>query len=544
MSQRRVRVVNMIPRSMSGETNQDSEPQLTVDPERVHTILGTAFTADPAHGPNAPVYASFDGGHTWTLDLVLPGAGGFLWDTFDQSLRFGGGSTLYAGILRGDNAKMNILRSAPYSPTTTMQVEVQRSAIDQPYVDAVHSSGKDRVFVGNNDIGTGKWRGSVEHSADARTLPPPAGFSQSTLDTRTFIRELPSVRAAAHHGGTTYVAYLAMRGTAPKTSLCDVVVARDDNFGSGGTPFTALIDTGDGQPGVRVAISTPIPWTFPFTYLGNQRIGSSLSLAVHPRHSHVVYVAWGGGPDLGSIQTLHVRRSTDHGQTWSGDLLTVPNATNPALAITGNGKVGFLYQQLVKTGSVGRWETHVRVTRDAWATPGEDILLANTPDDSSIHSFDPYLGDYDDLQAVHNEFYGIFSVDNFPDPANFPQGVVYQRNHNFSTKQLLDVNGITPVKNSVDPYFFHISWHEEEEEERECGRERLEIKGLKYERLEIKELKLDFDCCCCECEGEGEGHGAKRAVRRLAHRIEGLAEQLRFHDKHDHDKDDDDDEKH
>ena len=70
---RQVRVVNMIPRSMSGETNQDSEPQLTVDPDNPRTIVGTTFTPDPGGGPQGPVFASFDGGRIWTLDLVILG---------------------------------------------------------------------------------------------------------------------------------------------------------------------------------------------------------------------------------------------------------------------------------------------------------------------------------------------------------------------------------------------------------------------------------------------------------------------------------------
>ena len=51
MSNRRVHVVNMIPKSMSGETNQDSEPQLTINPENHRMMVGTAFTPDPGGGP-------------------------------------------------------------------------------------------------------------------------------------------------------------------------------------------------------------------------------------------------------------------------------------------------------------------------------------------------------------------------------------------------------------------------------------------------------------------------------------------------------------
>ena len=43
-------VINMIPRSLSGETSQDSEPHLTVNPSNRKQIVGTAFTPDPPAG--------------------------------------------------------------------------------------------------------------------------------------------------------------------------------------------------------------------------------------------------------------------------------------------------------------------------------------------------------------------------------------------------------------------------------------------------------------------------------------------------------------
>jgi hypothetical protein len=136
-----VRVVNMIPKSLSAETNQDSEPQITVNPENPRMIIGTAFTPDPGGGPQGPVFASVDGGEAWVLDLVIPGG-----EPNDQSVRFGGGSTLYAGTLRGNIfLQLNILRSAPYSPTAVMQELVARNSDDQPYVSTLVAGGKDHL---------------------------------------------------------------------------------------------------------------------------------------------------------------------------------------------------------------------------------------------------------------------------------------------------------------------------------------------------------------------------------------------------------------
>src|SRR5258706_6248652 len=67
-----VLVVNMIPRSLSSEENQDSEPTIAVNPANPQQIAASAFTPDPAEGPRAPIYVSIDEGNTWTLNSIVP----------------------------------------------------------------------------------------------------------------------------------------------------------------------------------------------------------------------------------------------------------------------------------------------------------------------------------------------------------------------------------------------------------------------------------------------------------------------------------------
>jgi hypothetical protein len=71
--------------------------------------------------------------------------------------------------------------------------------------------------------------------------------------------------------------------------------------------------------------------------------------------------------------------------------------------------------------------------------------------------FLPYIGDYVHMMAVGDGFCGVFSANNKPDPANFPQGVTYLRNHDFATKKLFAVNGTTEVAPSIDPFFFRYT---------------------------------------------------------------------------------------
>src|SRR5512134_3986757 len=99
-----VRIVNLIPNALSGETQRDSEPNIAVNPANPRQIAASAFTPDPAGSGTGPIFVSTDGGTTWALNVVLPGGN----RTGDTTLRFGTiSNVLYAGILRLDNGNMN-----------------------------------------------------------------------------------------------------------------------------------------------------------------------------------------------------------------------------------------------------------------------------------------------------------------------------------------------------------------------------------------------------------------------------------------------------
>jgi hypothetical protein len=486
-----VRVVNMMPKSRSGETNQDSEPSITVDPANPDVIVGTAFTPNPSGGPDAPFYVSTDRGDTWTLNAALPGNGPF--GTDDITLCFdGSGNDMYAGYLLGTTVALNVDRTA--NPASgSMSVLEGRPGVDQPFARATTvrhgvNAGKDRLYVGNNDFSSPAGRTStIDLSLDARIAAPV--FTSVRIDSRaTSGQDGPQVRPTIHSDGTVYAAFYGWRAQAA-TITTDVVVVRDDDWGSGSTPFTALIDP-DGKSGLRVAQGVTIIWS---DYLGQERQAGNMAIAVDPRDSSRVYLAWCDGEVSPGTYALHVRRSDDRGQTWSAtDLLTLANSTNVGLAVNEDGHVGLLYQQVTGTPGSQRWESHVQHSADHghhW----HDILLATVPANVPTKTFDPYIGDYAMLVCRHKDFYGIFCANNTPDHANFPHGVRYQRNVDFATKQLLSLSA-TPVAVSIDPFFFHLHWHEDEEREEhrlEKAGERLIVRGLRYERIQIEELIIE-----------------------------------------------------
>lgn len=458
-------LVDIIPEALSGETNQDSEPFLAVHSDP-NILAASAFTPNPAgrSSSTAPIFISTDGGETWTLNAIVPSAT----MTCDITQAFGGAASnlprgkLYNGIIRSPCTNgittLGEMDTTDIAASGSMHLRNSRDEVDQPFIQVIQFQNKDRIFIGNNDFrGPNGQTATLDLSTDGGAKYKPIRLEKR----KTNPSNAPSVRPAVAKNGTVYVAFFGWRSfsgdVSSGTARSDVVVVRDDSGGTSVPPFAALKDPSDHLAGRLVVTDRTIPWENPWPDagpLGQERIGSSLSIAVDPSASKTVYLAWGDRTG-GDIYTIHVRRSGDGGQTWSDDLRTLSNSTNPALAISDNGTVGFLYQQVVGSGGAARWMTHIEQTKDAFGHI-KDSVLANTPAAEPPMVGLPYLGDYNYLLAVGGEFRGIFSANNKPDPADFPSGMPkYQRHVNLTTMQLLDGGGKS-VNVSIDPFYFRI----------------------------------------------------------------------------------------
>ena len=283
----RVRVINMIPNSLSGETGQDSEPNVAVNPANTYHIVGSAFTQNPSGATDrAPIFVSQDGGNTWTVNNIVPSGNGM---TGDISVAFPtSGGRLYTGILRGGSGlRLNILRTATPFGTTVMDTLVDRNSVDQPWTEArsttVSGAATDRIFVGNNDFNAANNRtATVDRSLDGGTTPAPAGFNALRIETRnTNGQDMPPIRTTIHSDGTAYaIFYRWVSGNLPN-GRCDVVVVRDNNWASGATPYANLVDAGDSLVGIRVVQNVLVP-AFPANLGANRLVASNLSIAVDP----------------------------------------------------------------------------------------------------------------------------------------------------------------------------------------------------------------------------------------------------------------------
>src|SRR5580658_8093698 len=387
-----VTVINIIPYLSSGESNQDSEPNLAVNPANPQEMVATAFTPSPnLSTTKSPVFYTNDGGNTWALIDIIPGT-----PVRDQTTRFATESgILYGGVLWGGSViNYGILSTNNFSGTVPMSILAERTNDDQPFVQAATVpsgpfAGQDRVYIGSNDHNPSNIPATLDYSLDANVAVP--AFTTLVIEGRSVSRDWPQVRPAIHPNGTVYALYYADIGAS-----FDVVIVRDDNWGIGGTPFQALIDT-DGKQGIRIVTGVNLPSLPSGLYIGQERVNGDLSITVDPNNSATVDVCW--GDYQGGTYTIYVSKSVDSGATWSAPIKTFNNATNPCLAMNSGGRLGLVYQLDIGPSSNQRWQTTLELTHNDFGS-SDTYVLANTPASTPAKTFDPFIGDYLYMMSV------------------------------------------------------------------------------------------------------------------------------------------------
>jgi Hint domain len=474
-----IRIFNIIPSADSGETDQNSEPSLAVNPLDPSQIIAGAF-GDIDSNANTPFFLSINGGVTWTDFDNL--------DTVDKSLAWladGSGFVMTSLVMRGFLITFTDIQTYAATPAsggfgapidTFMPQRID--FLDQPWV---RTGPPNHVYVAYNNLNFAGTRIDTEESgAFAAAAAPPPGATASVNvstdggNTSTPVvidrvgaaagQDAPSVRLAVN-GSTVYAAFTRWNTQIQDDPgelrfASDIVVVRSDDGGA--DEFMAL-----GAGGVGTIVANPIT-SFandvnnPLT-LGQERDGGDLAIAVDPTDAGRVVIAYQStpGPDHSGQVQLVVAESTDGGQTWTTKFTTsdATRSGQPALAIQTDGTIGFLfnnYDPLTDTLS-----QHLLQTDDDFVTT-TDTVLAVEANSTPIAVFSPYLGDFVDLQAVDNTFYGVFSASNADNgvDAQFLADTSFQRSYTgvpgMASFQLMDGSG-NSVTASIDPYFFVVS---------------------------------------------------------------------------------------
>src|SRR5437899_7175844 len=227
-----VKLVDLIPASLSGETNQASEPFLAVRTANPQVMVASAFTPNPVSSTgNAPVYVSQDGGSSWVLNAITP----VQRMTCDITHAIATGENhprgdLHAGTLACvATVTLDESETNDVSSSAPMSVQSTRSNVDQPFVRALAISNSDHIYVGVNDFNQPNGHtATVDVSVDGGTTYKPVSIEVR----KTAGQDGPSIRPAVASDNTVYAAFFGWRKFDGKTATSDVVVVRDD---AGGT---------------------------------------------------------------------------------------------------------------------------------------------------------------------------------------------------------------------------------------------------------------------------------------------------------------------
>ena len=488
-------VVNMIPAQIALEELPNPEPSIAVNPANPNEIAAGGILEGMARGCGKTSFGitySQDRGETWTLHCSLELGAEYM--AGDPSFAYtSDGSTLLVAAQAAyhDGSNKLLLRIfATHSDATAITWPVtdlippNDVSLDSSHVPWIATSTNPTtplVAIGGDSYRT---MGANCHSGVVWwNYPTPTSYAPVCVSPRA-APYTPVVRTVVHNDGTAYAAtYRLIQYTGPgghaNGAKMDVVVFRHDpTEPSGGPadPFSGLketVSTGgsacdrkDGLRGVRVVRCVWVPFeslnTLPAAGFGfERRLFSHVAIAVDPSTSKHVFVAWGDADSSADGMTLHVRESTDGGETWSSaDLLKVSRAINPALAVSTSGHLGFSYQQLVSRTDGDHWETTMRVYdgSDVAFGPIMTFPLATMRAGNPGQCGMPYLGDYMDLKTINGDFYGVFSSTSDMSGSNFPVGVKYARTPTVAQLARCPDSTAQP-ETSIDPYFFRIDRH-------------------------------------------------------------------------------------
>jgi len=413
-----VTIVDIVPPSMNSETAQNAEPNIAVNPSNPNKIVITAFGNTTNKNP---IFLSTTGGSNWKRLQFI--------HTFDSSVDWSASGQAYLGHLAGGSG--TVMVSAKLASTQPGYVfsplpgnyAPGGDGPDQPWTQAIRVGTQDHVYIAFNDLSRASKTASVRYSLNGgqswqtqvleRTVP---GLGQDGSCVRVALKEK-----------TVNAVFERYNSNSGNTDVAgDVIFTRDDKAGN--DHFNDLAAS-------TIASSV----VFSEGNLGDERLGSDLSIAVDPNDGTHLYVAFA----IQSSGTPHVAvyESTNSGVSWSSAYTTGADTALPALAVTTNGIVGLLFTKY--TG--GNLETHFIQTSNDFSSTTETTLSRFT-NGSPASVFDPYIGDYEDLVAVGTTFFGTFSASN--DTSLFPTQPTFLRD-----SSLLG----SSVDYSIDPFFFKVT---------------------------------------------------------------------------------------
>ena len=421
-------VSNTDPNLTNTDMFNDGETSIAVNPESPGEIVMTAFSG--SWGANAPVWHSTDGGSIWTKQFTVPAppgiaAGGC---PCDQAVDYGRNDQMSGTFLISGNGGFDVFSGTSTNPAsaaawnwlviagvTQMTNNLVPSSFgntDQPWLlvnrdpttatqDNVHAAYDD--FSGGPDM-----RVAVSYGVNPPnfTVDNQSGTSTGGVN--------PGHRLAVDpRNGFVYSLFQRCVGNCggdPKN--IDFMLNRSTD---GGATWTL-----NGMAGGIIVANADSTQPTPKFGTVNALLGGVDHATVDPNNGDVYYVY--GNRDGGTgNDRLAIRRIQDNG---GGGVTVGPEnfvtgqveAAIPSVAVLSNGTVGVFYYTFDGlSGGIPSFSAHLAQSSDQGVTFSDQVLLtflSSATDNGNNRQ--RVLGDYMQMKAVSNCFFGSFTGNGVP----------------------------------------------------------------------------------------------------------------------------------
>ncbi len=424
-------VNNSDPNLTNTDTFNDGETSITVNPANTNEIVVTAFSG--GWGANAPLWQSTDGGNIWTKQFTIPAPPGIAAAgcPCDQAIDYGmanqmSGTFLISDIFSGTTtdpasaAAWNWLVIGGVTQTTNFNNLPPPAGVDQPWllvnIDPTIPA-QDNVYVAYDDFTNGN--NCVGDACDERVsvsygVNPPNFTADNQSGTATgsinpghrlaidprrgFVYSLFQRNIAVGNGGSKNIDYMLNRST------------------DGGTTWTL-----NGMAGGIIVANADSTQPTPKFGTVNALLGGVDHAGVDPNNGDIYYV-YGNRDAATGNDRLAVRRIQDDG---AGGVTVGPEnfvtgqveAAIPSVAVVSDGTVGVFYYTFdgISPDNFPTFSAHLAQSNDQGITFSDQVLLTflSSAIDNG-NSRQRVLGDYMQMKAVGNCFYGAFTANGIP----------------------------------------------------------------------------------------------------------------------------------
>jgi hypothetical protein len=420
-------VSNTNPNLKNTNKTKNSEPSIGVNPANTDEIVVLAFSG--SWGATAPIWYSSNGGSLWTLDKTIPNPPGLPKNCpCDQNPDYGISGRLSATFLHSDNSGKDAYTSTTWDPTTQSkwnwfeeggitQTTDQHGIgnTDQPWL--LVNKDPNNTSQGNVYVGYDNFNGAPDERVAVAGDNPP-DFTTDALVGYSGPGTNPGLRLAKDLNSLAMYSMWQKCASncsgSPKT--VDFYLNRSTDGGktwslNGSSTGLFLVETQSTQPQPKFGTV-------------NALLGGVDHVTVDPNNGDV-YVVYGEYDSSTKIDRLSIAQLTDNGSgglKWAHNYFVVGQAETalPSVAIAQNAKgtIGVLYTNfdgIDKSTGLPQFSVFLALSEDhgkSFTYNRLEKFLSPVADNGNNRQ--RVLGDYQQLKAVGNTFYGVFAGNGVP----------------------------------------------------------------------------------------------------------------------------------